>query len=422
MPYVAPNSSPPIGHQHTMNPAILSDNNRISDANSMPQVLEASSSKIPIVTLKEDTMSDLMAARLVMSFLGHILFLKNQVPFPVTQLTRIPGGQKNLRALKKREELLASLDTLASHLNTTFTALSTALALASSNAEEEPSGLPGDATPHAKSGSAYLAIALGASVGTSRARVMLGLDGLEVKIWGARDDDEDAVPDYDESDSDSEAGSGSEDEDEDDTSEEAESDCDSENETASASSHAHSSSSSSPHPPSRTPSPSFDLPPPPNRSLPNPLPPPRPSQSRTVSYAQQQDAHVAAERLLSRTLATAASADENATDFSAELAPTQTHLLLRAPRRFAHPAWTPQPRLAGTMDTVLREFRAEMSGSDNGGKAKKKAKSVEGVWITCRGREYTGRGAEEEDEIAPKEEDELIWWAWDGKLVGFSDW
>ena len=35
--------------------------------------------------------------------------------------------------------------------------------------------------------------------------------------------------------------------------------------------------------------------------------------------------------------------------------------------------------------------------------------------------------AEDGDELTPTEaeedpDDELIWWAWDGKLVGYSDW
>jgi hypothetical protein len=36
--------------------------------------------KIPIVRLDTDVITDMMAARLATSLLGHILFLKNQVP------------------------------------------------------------------------------------------------------------------------------------------------------------------------------------------------------------------------------------------------------------------------------------------------------------------------------------------------------
>ena len=34
----------------------------------------------------------------------------------------------------------------------------------------------------------YLAIVLGPSVSSAKARVMFAVDGLEVKVWGVRDD------------------------------------------------------------------------------------------------------------------------------------------------------------------------------------------------------------------------------------------
>lgn len=40
----------------------------------------APKSKIPCVTLETDVITDAMAARLAMSLLGHILFMKSQVP------------------------------------------------------------------------------------------------------------------------------------------------------------------------------------------------------------------------------------------------------------------------------------------------------------------------------------------------------
>jgi len=45
-----------------------------------------------LVNVNQDVITDVMAAHLATSLLGHVLFLKNQVPFPVTQLARIPGG------------------------------------------------------------------------------------------------------------------------------------------------------------------------------------------------------------------------------------------------------------------------------------------------------------------------------------------
>ena len=120
---------------------------------------------------------------------------------------------------------------------------------------------------------------------------------------------------------------------------------------------------------------------------------------------------------------------------SAEIAPTQTHILLRAPRRFVHPAWTPKMGVARAMDGLVEEF-LEDSGLKGraaaGSKAKKrKGAHVEGVWIRCRGKAVSGddAGAQRHDETEDEndngneeEEDELIWWTWDGKLVGFTDW
>ncbi|KAG0692668.1 hypothetical protein DFH29DRAFT_1084594, partial [Suillus ampliporus] len=106
--------------------------------------------KIPSVTLDADLVTDSMAARLCISLIGHVLFLKSQVPFPVMQMARMPGGDATSRAAKKCRELLNSFDTLASHLNTTFTALSTAFALRSGTPRKDAQN----------SGRAYLAVVL----------------------------------------------------------------------------------------------------------------------------------------------------------------------------------------------------------------------------------------------------------------------
>ena len=60
---------------------------------------------------------------------------------------------------------------------------------------------------------------------------------------------------------------------------------------------------------------------------------------------------------------------------------------------------------------------------------------TEGVWVGCRGgstferaqrtadqagKDEQGEGVGVEAEI--EEDDEEIWWAWDGKIVGFADW
>ena len=69
--------------------------------------------------------------------------------------------------------MITAFDELSSHLHTTFSALSTALA-------RNPA--------HRGVDTVYLALVLGPTIGAPKARVVLALEGLEVKIWGKRDD------------------------------------------------------------------------------------------------------------------------------------------------------------------------------------------------------------------------------------------
>ena len=50
-----------------------------------------------------------------------------------------------------------------------------------------------------------------------------------------------------------------------------------------------------------------------------------------------------------------------------------------------------------------------------------KKNHVEGVWITSRAgiRKDT---MDDDDALLKQDDDEMIWWSWEGKLVGFSDW
>lgn len=88
------------------------------------------------------------------------------------------------------------------------------------------------------------------------------------------------------------------------------------------------------------------------------------------------------------------------------------------------------------MDGVLNEFLEE-SGLRVGERGNRRRKGrVEGVWIRCRGSSFDaddgqGGGGKEvandredegEVELVEDEEDDMIWWSWDGKIVGFSDW
>ena len=47
---------------------------------------------------------------------------------------------------------------------------------------------------------------------------------------------------------------------------------------------------------------------------------------------------------------------------------------------------------------------------------------MEGVWITCRDGFGEANGHGDEWKVGDDENDEMIWWSWDGKLTGFSEW
>ncbi len=86
---------------------------------------------------------------------------------------------------RKLDSLLSSFDLLSSHLGTTFTALSTALARAQSGEEGDQA-----------QSTAHFAILFGPTVSaastaaSTRARIMLEITGFDAKIWGTRDDEE----------------------------------------------------------------------------------------------------------------------------------------------------------------------------------------------------------------------------------------
>ncbi|KAG1817655.1 uncharacterized protein BJ212DRAFT_1446648 [Suillus subaureus] len=352
--------------------------------------------KIPSITIDADLVTDSMAARLCISLIGHVLFLKSQVPFPVIQMARMPGGDTTSRAAKKRHELLNSFDTLASHLNTTFTALSTAFS--------HHCGTKGARS----SGCAYLAVVLGPTPGSAKCRVMVGVDALEAKVWGERDDCSGSGDDDEKSDSedDSDSDNGSDGEADSDESGNSDSSDSSGDEEAASETESDESPRAASPPPSRTPSPSSSPPPQPHILSP--------------TYAQELEALRTAERLLSRTLASACG-ENDGQGMASEMAPTQTHIVLRAPRKFMHPAWVPRQALSGAFDALLDQFLEE-SGErpTRDGIKKKKGGKVEGVWIRSRQRLTEDSETISSHEIP--EEDEMIWWTWDGKLVGFADW
>jgi hypothetical protein len=138
------------------------------------------------------------------------------------------------------------------------------------------------------------------------------------------------------------------------------------------------------------------------------------------------------------------------------VAPTQTHILIRAPRIFKHPAWVPRQNATTSLDATLGDFLAasgvhptDLPVPPSKQSSAKKSK-VEGVWVTARGgiraspesdsQSNSNSKAEDENENDRKqqpgkpkeaklhlpnvtdEDAEMIWWSWDGKFVGFSDW
>ena len=100
----------------------------------------------------------------------------------------MPEGKSNSKAANKRKELLATFDLLATHLHTTFVALSTAYARCRQTQTENENALPArQSGGRAGLGTAHLMFVLGPSVNAARARIVLTIDNLEVKVWGARE-------------------------------------------------------------------------------------------------------------------------------------------------------------------------------------------------------------------------------------------
>jgi hypothetical protein len=134
-----------------------------------------------------------------------------------------------------------------------------------------------------------------------------------------------------------------------------------------------------------------------------------------------------------------------------ELPPTNLHLFLLAPRRFTHPAWSARQKEGrGALDGALRAFVNESGldklhaplhseeGIQSNGKPTRKAAPLkkgiltDGVYVSLstsssgdsRMPTYGMFSASDGSQDAgdDHEEDELIWWGWDGQIAGFADW
>ncbi|QRW13822.1 hypothetical protein RhiLY_12821 [Ceratobasidium sp. AG-Ba] len=102
-----------------------------------------------------------------------------------------------------------------------------------------------------------------------------------------------------------------------------------------------------------------------------------------------------AERELAREIATSALAD------GANLSPAGGQIYMRAPRGFRHPRWVVRQDAAKMLDVPCQ---AVMSGSSLEGFA-----GVECVRIRSR------------EAVESREEDEeMIWWGWEGRLAGYA--
>lgn len=122
------------------------------------------------------------------------------------------------------------------------------------------------------------------------------------------------------------------------------------------------------------------------------------------------------------------------TNYELSAAPTQTHVLLRAPRRFSHPAWLPRQNASASLDKTLRDFVVDsgLGGGDDAstagnGKPRRRGAGTgvktEGVLVTCQtGPDESLRKADPLRSEVSEEEDEPIWWSWNGKLTGFAEW
>ncbi|EIN04343.1 hypothetical protein PUNSTDRAFT_146564 [Punctularia strigosozonata HHB-11173 SS5] len=420
--------------------------------------------RIPVVVLDQDVVSVTLAARISMALLGHMLFLKGQIPLPVTQLPRIhasEGNSSKQKARKKRQEMVDALSTLSSDLHSTFASLSTAIANA-----------------HTQNSSPTHFVIVFGPLTAPKARVILVLDGLEIRVHETQDhqnSDEESASE-DENDNVSLAADGTHDDSSDDEWPPSSRSPSPGSETSSRKSLPQSTVLPPLAPPSRAPlSPSSTLtlvsdpvrtplsdisatPSAQPKRFPSPPVPSRvtvvskenfsPSPSGSTSHVESELR--AAERLLSRTLVDATGETKEAIpptmDFlGKELPPMDIHILIHAPRRFRHSRWTPRTQMSATMDSVLEHFLADCGLADTGHsnedtpigmvKTRRTAKGslTQGVWVGCR-RSNPRRTTEaasndktcddfdctsEEDD---DDEDELMWWSWNDKLVGFDDW
>lgn len=83
--------------------------------------------------------------------------------------------------------------------------------------------------------------------------------------------------------------------------------------------------------------------------------------------------------------------------------------------------------MSAVLDSTLDEFlrgSGEREISNPPVRRSNKVPNVEGVWITTHMgiQKLPCPASSLEDKTEEEEEEDLIWWSWDGKLLGFTDW
>ena len=73
---------------------------------------------------------------------------------------------------------------------------------------------------------------------------------------------------------------------------------------------------------------------------------------------------------------------------------------------------------SGAVGNETRPTLVEMKAK----KGRKTRVEVEGVWITDREGLVPSEGLDCKDSAVKDERDEMIWWSWEEKIVGFSEW
>ncbi|KAG9007442.1 hypothetical protein FRB94_001253 [Tulasnella sp. JGI-2019a] len=108
-----------------------------------------------------------------------------------------------------------------------------------------------------------------------------------------------------------------------------------------------------------------------------------------------------------------------------EIAPTLTHIMLQAPRRFKHPAWLPKQNMSKILDDQVANFFSGASSQSRG----RRGPVEDGIRIVNTPNsaaqrvdprtEVTGVKASDDDDEGAND---LIWWQWNAESIrGFAD-